>query len=247
MRSTLLATLFLIVAGTLTAQGPAPQPAQPDPNAAQPDPKAAQPPAPQPDPKTAQPPVPQPPAPQPATVVSDYFPTKKGTKWTYKYAESDVLMDVAETGPEIKVNTVAGGKVVASETLKLLPDGIYRTKINNLEITGVAAGAPAGLKILDMVAKDGKLVPKPKDTKWSVDVKVQQASLKGEYKILDTVKLKTPAGEFDVVPVVAELNIGGTATTVKYWFALGKGQVKVSYSIAGNEQSMELKAFEEGK
>ena len=149
MRSTLLAAAFLIAVGGLLAQAP-------DPKAPQPDPKA---PAPQPpvDPK-AQPPVP----PTPAATVSDYFPTKKGTKWTYKYAESDVVMEVKESGTELKVDTLSNGKVVASETLVLKADGIYRTKINALDIT-------PPLKILDMETKAGKLVPKAKGTKWAVE------------------------------------------------------------------------------
>ena len=241
MRSTLLAAAFLIAVGGLLAQAPDPKAPQPDPKAQPPvDPKA---PAPQPpvDPKA------QPPVPAPAATASDFFPIKKGTKWTYKYAESDVVMEVKESAAEVKVDTLSNGKVVASETLKLMADaqgggGIYRTKINNLDIT-------PPLKILDMETKAGKLVPKAKGTKWAVDVKVQQATLKGDYTIGETVKLKLPAplGDTDAVPVVAELNIGGTATTVKYWFATGKGQVKVSYTIANNEQAMELKTFEDGK
>ena len=144
MRSAVLATTFLIAVGGLLAQPPA-------------DPKAGQPPAKQPDPKQPTP------TPTPAASASDFFPAKKGTKWTYKYAESDVVMEVKESGADVKVDTLANGKVVASETLKLQADGLYRTKINNLDIT-------PPLKILDMEAKDGKLVPKAKGTKWAVDV-----------------------------------------------------------------------------
>ncbi len=226
MRSTLLATAFLIAVGGLMAQDPKAK--QPDPKKeVQPDPKAKQP-----DPKT--------PPPAPAATASDFFPAKKGTKWTYKYAESDVVMEVKDAAGEVKVDTLSNGKVVASESLVLKADGIYRTKINSLDIT-------PPLKILELEDKGGKLVPKAKGTKLAVDVKVQQATLKGDYVIGDTAKVKLPIGEVDATVVEATLNIGGTPTIVTYWFAPGKGQVKVSYSIAGNVQAMELKTFEEGK
>lgn len=223
MRSAVLAAAFLFVVGGLLAQAPQPDPKAQPPK--QPDPK-------QPDPKQ--------PTPTPAGAVSDFFPAKKGSKWTYKYAESDVVMEVKDSGADVKVDTVANGKVVASESLKLQADGLYRTKINNLDIT-------PPLKILDMEAKDGKLVPKAKGTKWAVDVKVQQASLKGEYTIADVKKEKLMGADLDCTLVEAKLNIAGTDTVIRYWFAPGKGQVKISYSIASNEQTMELKTFEEGK
>lgn len=229
MRSAVLAAAFLFAVGGLLAQAP------------QPDPKAPQPPAKQPDPK--QPEAKQPaPTPAPAGAVSDFFPAKKGSKWVYKYAEADVTMEVKDSGADVKVDTTASGKVVASEVLKLQADGLYRTKINNLDIT-------PPLKILDMETKDGKLVPKAKGASWPVKVNVQQASLTGTYTIVDTVKLNLPAplGAVDATLVEAKLNIAGTDTVIRYWFAAGKGQVKISYSIASNEQAMELKTFEEGK
>lgn len=220
MRSATLLTALLIAVGGLIAQDPkAEPPKQPDPKAKQPDPKT----------------------PTPAAVVSDYFPSKKGTKWTYKYAESDVVMEVKESGAEVKVETLSNNKPVASESLQLKADGIYRTKINGIDIT-------PPLKILDMEAKDGKLVPKAKGTKWPVDSKVQQASLTGNYEINETAKVSLPTiGDVDATKVTATLNIAGTATTVVYWFAPNKGQVKVGYTIAGNTQEMMLKAMDAGK
>ena len=76
---------------------------------------------------------------------------------------------------------------------------------------------------------------------------MQQATLKGEYMIADVKKEKLPVGEVDCTLVEAKLNIAGTDTVIRYWFAPGKGQVKISYSIASNEQAMELKTYEEGK
>ena len=222
MRSTTLLAALLIAVGGLIAQDPKAKPVEP-PKPADPKVKPA-------DPKTP-----------PAALTSDYFPTKKGTKWTYKYAESDVVMEIKESGADVKVETLSNNKPVASETLQLKGDGIYRTKINNLPIE-------PPLKILELETKDGKLVPKAKGTKWPVDSKVQQSSLTGEYEINETAKVSLPTlGDVDATKVTATLNIAGTATTVVYWFAPNKGQVKVGYTIAGNTQEMSLKAMDAGK
>ena len=230
MRTASLLTALLIAVGGLIAQDPkAKQPEPPKP----PDPKA----------KPVEPPKPADPKTAPASALeSAYFPVKKGTKWTYKYAESDVVMEVKESGADVKVDTLSNNKAVASETLQLKADGIYRIKINTLDIV-------PPLKILELETKDGKLVPKAKGTKWPVDSKVQQASLTGEYEIGETAKMSLPAplGDVDATKVTATLNIAGTATTVTYWFAPNKGQVKVSYTIAGNTQEMSLKAMDAGK
>jgi hypothetical protein len=45
----------------------------------------------------------------------------------------------------------------------------------------------------------------------------------------------------------AKLNVAGTETAVKYWFAKTKGIVKLSYTINGQEAILELKSYEEGK
>ena len=43
------------------------------------------------------------------------------------------------------------------------------------------------------------------------------------------------------------VEIAGTRTGVKYWFAPGKGIVKLSYTIAGTEAVLELVEYTEGK
>lgn len=237
MRSASLLASLLFAIGGLIAQEPKakqPEPPKPvDPKVKPADPKPA-------DPKPADP---KPADPKAApTLESAYFPAKKGTKWTYKYAESDVVMEVKESGADVKVETLSNNKAVASETLQLKADGIYRTKINTLDIV-------PPLKILELETKDGKLVPKAKGYKWKVDSKVQQASLTGDYEIGETAKVSLPApmGDVDATKVTATLNIAGTATTVTYWFAPNKGQVKVGYTIAGNTQEMSLKSMDPGK
>jgi hypothetical protein len=170
---------------------------------------------------------------------SDYYPLKAGTKWVYKVGESTITVKVASVDASgATLETLVNDKAVASEVIQVKPDGIYRTKINKLDIK-------EPVKILDL--KDGK--PNVKGTKWKVDSKVSDQPVKGEFTIKeDKEKVKVPAGDFEAVVVDGpDFEIAGTKTGVKYWFSPGKGIVKLTYSIAGNEAVLELKEYSEGK
>lgn len=189
------------------------------------------------------PPVVPPVTPPAAAVTTDYFPLKEGSKWVYKVGESEVTVQVgiSEKG-ETKLETFAIGKLVASESVKVQNDGVYRTKIN-------ATAIEPPVKILELETnKDGKLVPKAKGTKWPVNSKVQAQAVTGEFAIGDPVKIKLADKDVDCVYVEGpKFNIAGTETSVKYYFAPGKGIVKLSYSIQGAEATLELKDYVEGK
>jgi hypothetical protein len=171
--------------------------------------------------------------------TTEFYPLKKDTKWVYKVGETTIEVKVAEAGKDdAKLDTLVNGKVVASETVAVKADGVYRTKINATEIK------PA-VKILDL--KDGKAVAK--GTKWDVTAKIQDQNIKGTFTVKDDKeKVKVPLGEFDALVVDGpDFEIAGSKATVKYWFVPGKGVVKLSYSIGGNESVLELKEFAEGK
>ncbi|MBX9623695.1 MAG: hypothetical protein K2X82_07760 [Gemmataceae bacterium] len=173
------------------------------------------------------------------TPGADLFPTKAKTKWVYKGADHEVTVVVA--GAEqfnnkacTKFDTLVAGQVKASELYYVEADGVYRAKVKDEKID-------PPVKVLALPAK--------KDAAWKVDSKVGGQAVKGEFKIIDEkAKIKTPAGEFDCVVVEgADMDIAGTKTTVKQYFAPGKGLVKIGFTIQGTESTLELKEFSEGK
>ena len=194
-----------------------------------------------------QPPTPPAAAPAAAAATTDFYPTKKGSKWVYKAGEVEVTLQAGDTDPkngETKLETIVQGKSVASETIRVTADGIYRTKINNSAIE-------PPVKILELAAgPDGKLVAKPVGTKWAVKSKVLQSDLSGEFTIAKVEPSLDIGGVKYANAVIVEgpnFNIASTETKVTYIFAPGKGVVKLSYAIAGNSTSLELKDFQEAK
>jgi hypothetical protein len=190
------------------------------------------------------PPVAAPTTPAVAALTTDYFPLKERSKWVYKVGENEVTVVVGTTDKgETKLDTLANLKIVASETVMVKADGVYRTKINSTVIE-------PPVKILELEMKDGKLVPKAKGAKWAIASKVTTQPLSGDFMIGEPAKVTVPASPTPLDCVFVEgpkFNIAGTETSVKYYFAPGKGIVKLSYSIQGTEATLELKSYDEAK
>jgi hypothetical protein len=187
----------------------------------------------------AQPPAATPPA-APAAAGTDLYPIKAGSKWTYKVGDAttvEMKVEKAEAG-EFTLGTYVNAKQVASETVKVEKDGVVRSKINGQTIT-------PPVKFLSL--------PAAKGTKWKIDSKITingtEHSIKGEFECKDLKeKIKVKDKEYETVLVEGpEFETAGTKSSVKYWFAPGKGVVKLSYSIAGNEAILELAEYAEGK
>jgi len=167
--------------------------------------------------------------------TTDFFPLKAKSTWVYKVGESTITQECSTTdAKEVKIDTKVSDKVVASETFKVDKDGVFRTKVNGVEIK-------PPVKILSLPVTD-------KDSEWKVDGKIQEQTMKGTFKQKGAKeKVKTDAGEFDAVVVDgSDFEVAGVKTSVKYWFAAGKGIVKLTYNIAGNEAVLTLKEYKEG-
>jgi len=183
------------------------------------------------------PPTPPAPAPAPAAVAtSDYYPLKVGNTWTYRIDEQRTLemkVDKIDAG-EATIVTVAAGRQVAKDTIKVQADGIYRTKINDLAIT-------PPIKILAL--------PPTKDATWDINSKVQDKAIVGKMTVKDVKeKLKLKDGkEYECVFVDGpDFKVDGSATKMKIWFAAGKGIVKLTYETNQQEATLELADFKEG-
>jgi hypothetical protein len=167
------------------------------------------------------------------------FSLKKGSKWVYQ--SGDLLITVVADGTEkfgaeecMKLDTVVGGKGVASELVYVNADGVYRTKVRGGKVE-------PPVRLLRLPAKKGE--------SWRIDSKVGTSTIKGELKITDDkARVKVPAGEFDAVLVEgADLDIAGVKVTVKQWFVPNKGIVKTEFVLQGITSTLELTEYTEGK
>lgn len=175
-------------------------------------------------------------APQPTPDADGYFPLRPKSKWTYKVQDQTVEMVVAGTEKFnnedcIKVDTLVNGKVVASELYSVKADGVYRVKVKDDKID-------PPVKVL--------AVPVKKDAAWEIKSKVGSQTVSGTFRVTkDKEPVETPAGKFEAVLVEgADLDVAGTKTTVRVWFAKDKGIVKLEYKIQDAVSSLELLKLE---
>lgn len=172
-----------------------------------------------------------------APTAHPYYPLKAGSTWTYEVQGGPITVKVAGTetvkgAPAFKLETTAGNKVSATEVVGLTKEGIVRYNVNGL--------APE---------KEILFLPiDPAATKeWSVDTKVQGQEIKGTFKVTKE-KVTVPAGTYEDCFHVkgADMKIGGTTTTVEYWFAKDVGVVKLKFTLGSQDATLELKEYKAG-
>jgi hypothetical protein len=173
----------------------------------------------------------------PAQDANPYYPLKVGSEWTYKVQGGPIKVKVA--GPEkvgpisgYKLETSAGNKVSATETVAVTPEGVKRLNVNGLTPEQPILFLPAD----------------PEATKsWDVDTKVGGQAIKGKFTA-NKEKVTVPAGTYDAVHVKGDnMTIGTTQTTVEYWFAKDVGIVKLKFTLGSQDATLELESYTAGK
>jgi hypothetical protein len=174
---------------------------------------------------------------------SPYYPLKKGTTWTFKAPTKmggAQTITVQVTGGDkdgAKVETIikdkdGKDKSVASETVVVQDDGLYRTTVN-----GVKSDAP--VRFLKLPPKKGE--------SWEVETKIQGQAVKGTFSA-DEEEVTVPAGKYKAIKVEAkDFSVAGLKTTIACWYAEKVGIVKQSFRVGDTEVVLELEKFAEGK
>jgi hypothetical protein len=178
------------------------------------------------------------PAEDPGVEPHAYYPLKEGAEWTYKVQGGPIKVKVAGkekagTGTGYKLETTAGNKVSATETVAVTKEGVQRFNVN-----GLNPDAPILFLPTD-----------PMTTKtWSIDTKVGGQEIKGTFNA-NKEKVVVPFGTYeDAIHVKgADMTIGATKTTVEYWFAKGVGIVKLKFTLGSQDATLELEGYTAGK
>lgn len=171
---------------------------------------------------------------------SPYYPLKLGTTWHYKINDKDVLTRVTkyeafDSMTCALVESSIDGKVIATEHIAALKNGIYRCAFNNVK-------AEPPLLLL-------KLPPKANEI-WKIDTKIANDTVSGTFKLMSmNENVTVPAGQFKaILSGTGDMIIDGTThMTSTYWFAPGKGIVKEMLTFNGSNVLQVLEQFESGK
>jgi hypothetical protein len=167
-----------------------------------------------------------------------FYPLKLGAEWTYKVQGGPIKVRVASAekvsggANGYKLETSAGNKVSASETVAVTKDGVQRYNVNGLNPTTPILFLP----------KD------PDATKeWTIDTEVSNQKIKGTFRTSKE-KVTVPAGTYETVHVTGkDMTIGATTTTVEYWFAKDVGIVKLKFTLGNQDATLELESYNAGK
>ena len=176
---------------------------------------------------------------------ADYFPLAKGMTWVYKVGDNDVTVSVVKaekvgTEDHYQVETFVGkvarpGEAKATEWYVVRADGVYRTRVKEDAIV-------PPVKLLPFPVKAGET--------WPVNSKIGTQSVKGTLKVMsDRERVTVAAGAFDAVFVEAiDFDVAGAKTTLRIWYAAGRGIVKQEFVLQGGASvGLELAKFEPGE
>lgn len=174
---------------------------------------------------------------QEGAATHPYYPLKLGSEWTYNVQGGPIKVKVASAEKVggtngYKLETSAGNKVSASETVAVTKEGVQRFNVNGLNPATPILFLPAD----------------PETTKeWNIDTEVSGQKIKGTFKA-EKQKVTVPAGSYDAIYVSGkDMTIGATTTTVEYWFAKDVGIVKLRFTLGSQDATLELQNYTAGK
>lgn len=174
-----------------------------------------------------------------------WFPVRVGTVWHYRSGETKFEVRVASHekaagAPAARLETVKGGKVIATELVQVTRDGIYRLGVDLLKgdqkVTELAQPPILLLKL-----------PPKKGESFSVDSKVEGRAYKGTFKIGED-EIMVPAGKFKTMVVAGQdLEVEGLKPALTTWYAENVGMVKQVLGAGDQKVVIELEKYEAGK
>jgi hypothetical protein len=181
------------------------------------------------------------PVPKDAGKNSVYFPTQKGTKWTYTHhhnqKETFVVTEVVEKNGE---KFISVGREVKEE---VVPAGKFKlTKEGRIEPVGIRRERDVPLPTIDRPVKPGD--------EWEEDAEFSGVPVKWKVAIRGSEKVKVPAGTFEAVRIEHTYTfkgIGGqpgTTLRLTEWYAPGVGRIR---DVSDGKEQGALTSFTPGK
>src|SRR5262245_58504305 len=110
-----------------------------------------------------------------------------------------------------RLETVVNGEVKATEHLSSNDQGVFRDRLNGVEVT-------PPICILKYPVKEGQ--------SWESDTKFGEQELKVSAREGRSEEVQVPAGKFQAAQAVVETSVNGMKISTTYWFAPDVGIVK---------------------
>ncbi len=170
----------------------------------------------------------------------NYYPLKVGTKWTYDLdtGNGQKVELISEIGGRDTFNgkslarlevAANGKKLPATEHLDSDAEGVYRVRMNNMEVT-------PPIQLIKYPLKEGQT--------WGGETSAAGQKMTvncSEGKIED---VQVPAGKFKAIPTTITVTQGAVKLKNIFWFAEGVGIIKQRSEIGPQTVTLELKKYE---
>jgi hypothetical protein len=177
------------------------------------------------------------------TKAANYYPLKAGTKWHYQLDTTD--------GQKIQLTSQIGGidnvdgkdlarleifangqKLPQTEHLESRDDGVYRVRMNNVDVT-------PPICLIKYPLKPGQT--------WGAETTTGGQKMKVDCSEGKAEEVQVPAGKYQAIPCTFVATAGPAKFTSVFWFAEDVGIVKQKSEIGAQTVTMELTKYEAAK
>ncbi|MEX0716047.1 MAG: hypothetical protein WD066_05645 [Planctomycetaceae bacterium] len=183
------------------------------------------------------------PAAEAVETPANHYPLHAGATWHYRVDADGRVVEVTSRVAKIEriddlelsrieVAVPGAPAPATTEHLRATPEGIFRQRFNGLEVE-------PPLRLLKYPVKEGET--------WKADFKAGGDAATGVCRALPAEEVAVPAGTFQTVVVLIEVDDGRTTVKTTYWFAENVGVVKQVLNIGGKMVTLELEKYESGK
>ncbi len=172
----------------------------------------------------------------------DYYPLKPGTKWTYdldpgngrkiRVTNQIARIETIDGKSMARVETVINGRVAQTQHLLSTPEGVFRYRISDADVS-------PPLCILKYPLKEGET--------WEAAPMIGGEQLKMSFKSGRHEEVISTAAKYQAISVVCEINVEGTRVKTTSWYAPNVGMVKDTREFGDKTITMDLVTFEAGQ
>ena len=178
-------------------------------------------------------------APPAKTRLADYYPVRAGSRWTYeldtgndrKFRMTNQIakIETIDGKPLARFETVINGMVAGTQHLLSTPEGVFRYRMGDAEIS-------PPLCFLKYPFKEGET--------WIAEPMIGDEHMKISFKTGRREQVMSLGGKYQAVSVVMEIDVNGNRVKTTSWYAPEVGLVREIRKIGDTIITMSLVKFD---